>query len=110
MSDSRATITRWTEVLDDLDAELTVLELRAAEPSLADGLELTAPWSPPTDLDPLPAEMVERATQVIRRMLTVESRLEARREQVGEELAFVARRRAHARPADGTRAGLDLVG
>jgi hypothetical protein len=110
MTDTRAAVGRWTEVLDDLDAELTILELRAAEPSLADTFETAAPWSPPTDLDPLPAELVERAAQVIRRVVAVESRIESRREQVGAELAFVAGRRAHARPAGNSRAGLDLVG
>lgn len=109
VTESNSPVGRWTELLDGLDAELTSLELQLADPTLADGPGPAAPWSPPADLAPLPDEMVERATQVIRRMLAVESRLVARRERVRDTLAFASARRARTQRAD-SRAGLDVLG
>lgn len=71
----------WGEVLDQLEGDLDRLEAALDAGDTVD----TSPWTPPTDLGPLPDELRERASDVLTRLqdLTDEVR-DARAASLGE--------------------------
>jgi len=77
----------WAEVLDDLECRAT-----AAENALDNGELLPIePFTPPADIEPLPAHLHERALNVLRHHHEVEQRIENLKLSVSRDLGNATR-------------------
>lgn len=71
--DHAGALTAWARALDELDAMASVAGEHAGETAVAH----LAAWTPPTGLGRLPAELVDRALEVLVRQADVVDRLHA---------------------------------
>jgi hypothetical protein len=69
-------MTTWEDVLELLEADMTIAERLLAEPTEVAELSL-ASWEPPELDEPLPAELVERALELRARQQRTEAALTA---------------------------------
>ncbi len=77
----------WTEILDSL-----VHEVDAAEAALDNDEPISVDLSIlPTDVEPLPAELRERAINVLRRQSEIQQRIENLKETIARELGDATR-------------------
>jgi hypothetical protein len=59
----------WTDVLDELELDVTAVEALLVDSHLHRDLPLADPWCPPDGLGPLPLDLRPRADQVLARQL-----------------------------------------
>ena len=86
-AEERARLCAWEAELDRLQLETLRLE------RVARGLDAVPmdPWQPPGLSGPIPAELLERATELLRRQERVRTQLVAALEAARQQAAYTAR-------------------
>ncbi len=84
----------WEQVLDAIEQRID-----AAETAL-DNDEILAidPFVPPAEIEPLPAELYDRAVDALRRQSEVEQRIETLKQAIVQEIGNTARAKRNASP------------
>jgi hypothetical protein len=85
MPDNSQAIEAWERTLDLIELDLQEASSLATDPMA----ESPESWEPPTDLPPMPLEVVDRARQLLKQQSELLNQLESTRRKVRRHLQYL---------------------
>ncbi|WP_159085088.1 hypothetical protein [Planctomonas deserti] len=79
----------WVAVLDELERNAAKAAHPSARRAADGGPQAASPWSPPVGIGPLPADLADRATRLLRAQLDAGTLLQEERARIARHLVTV---------------------